>query len=273
MTSDEPRTPIKPRRFLVIFALATLLIWIAITLFGDFGTSKGNTLDTLVTNGVGLNFVFAVVFLGIAISVVRWPDLGFRRPFPSKSLWLAWLPLAYMALVLGATIAMGLPNGQILLFTFINCLLVGISEETMFRGILFSGLRTRLSIWPAVLVVTACFGLVHVLNVFITGAFVLAFIQALAAAMNGLHLMAIRLRTNSILPAIILHTLWDFLLFTFVVSASQFSAQSIQSAQAEASSDILALATPLLFVAPLGIYGLFLLRHIGRQDAPNALVD
>jgi membrane protease YdiL (CAAX protease family) len=47
--------------------------------------------------------------------------------------------------------------------------LAELSEEWMFRGVLFQGLRSRLALWPATLLTSALFGAGHVMNVVTTG--------------------------------------------------------------------------------------------------------
>ena len=76
--------------------------------------------------------------------------------------------------------ALGLPPASTLLFVIMNTMLVGLSEEWMFRGALFQGLRSRLAMWPAILLTSALFGAVHVMNVVTTGQLGEAIVQAAA---------------------------------------------------------------------------------------------
>jgi len=83
----------------------------------------------------------------------------------------------------------------------------------MFRGILFQGLLSSFNIWPAILLTSLLFGSVHLSNVFITGDFVDAMIQVLQATLGGIWFLALRLRTRSVYPAMLMHGLWDFAIF------------------------------------------------------------
>jgi membrane protease YdiL (CAAX protease family) len=118
------------------------------------------------------------------------------------------------------------------------------------------------SIWPAVALTTLAFGAIHILNVFMTGELRAALIQSAAAALSGLLFIALRLRTGSLWPPIIVHGLWDFA--TFAVSASR----SVDS-QASSSGGPMTLMTfmPILLVLPNALYGLWLMRHIGETHA------
>ena len=75
---------------------------------------------------------------------------------------------------------------------------VGLSEETMFRGILFQALRTRVKLWPAMIFTSILFGSVHILNVLTTGEVLHALQQAFTATLSGFAFIAILVRTGSI---------------------------------------------------------------------------
>ena len=113
---------------------------------------------------------------------------------------------------------LGLPPAGTLLFIALNTALIGLSEEWMFRGVLFQGLRSRLAMWPAILLTSLLFGAVHVLNVITTGQLLEAVVQSVAAFMSGMVLLALLIRTGSIWVPIAYHALWDF--GTFVTSAT-----------------------------------------------------
>ncbi len=98
--------------------------------------------------------------------------------------------------------------------------MVGFSEEVMFRGFLLSALRGVMGVWPAVILSSVLFGAVHVTNGFITGAWGPAVVQASMAAMSGLAFAALRVRTGSLWPGIVLHGLWDAGLFFMSLSAT-----------------------------------------------------
>lgn len=85
----------------------------------------------------------------------------------------------------------------------------GVCEEVFFRGFLFGGLRQVLNRWTTVVVTAVVFGLFH---------FVLAGGAAperiLPSTLMGLLLGWIRLRSNSLLPGIVLHTVHNASLLT-----------------------------------------------------------
>ena len=109
------------------------------------------------------------------------------------------------------------------------------------------------------------FGSIHSLNVFVTGDLKSALVQSAAAFLSGLMFIALRLRTGSLWPPIIVHALWDFA--TFMLGAAGDSAAHgnlpSEAATLPTASGLSALL-PVLIVLPNAIYGLWLMRNIGR---------
>ena len=246
----------KPTTSRISISLAIYLIWIVITLVGArLIVGDDATLDELVTNGIGWHFLGAVALLLAARILFRWNDLGFNRPH--SLLRVMWFPSLYLFFFAGVIVLFGLPPISVVFFVGVNTLLVGISEEVMFRGVLFRAFDKAISLWPAILITSALFGAVHILNVFITGELVPALMQAVAATMSGIVFMAILLRTGSIWPAIVYHFLWDCLLF-LLGSAAHASTQSTADEQTAG----LSVALPILLNLPNLICALILLRGV-----------
>ena len=69
-----------------------------------------------------------------------------------------------------------------------------------------------LGIWPAVLLSSLLFGLGHLGNSSLRGFSVMILAQAFGAAVQGVGLAAVRLRTNTIWPLIAIHAVHDLFL-------------------------------------------------------------
>jgi membrane protease YdiL (CAAX protease family) len=240
-------------------SLVILAIWLGLTVGVAVIQNSGSTADlsNSVSTSIGLCWVLALGFLLFIVALSDKKDIGLNAPHPTKSLWLLWLPVAYIALMGLMVLIQGFPPSQVIMYVAINTGMVGISEELMYRGILFRGLLTKIKIWPAILVSSAAFGVMHVLNVFLTGEFQMAAYQAGAATITGIAFMAIRIRTQSIFPMILIHAAWDFLTFMLGLGGHG-NASNPASAAAPAYA---ALLLPL----PLFLYGLYLLRHANRD--------
>ncbi|WP_189488096.1 CPBP family intramembrane glutamic endopeptidase [Asticcacaulis endophyticus] len=240
-------------------ALSVFVIWLGLTIGLDQILSGGQQmpLSDVVKNGVGISWVLAAVFAVVVGLMADRKAVGFQAPRPLKSLRVIWLPVVYLLVVLAMVMAKGWPPAQVIMFVAINTALVGISEEVMCRGILLRGFLTRLTIWPAIWLSCLAFGLMHVLNVFITGQFIEAVIQATAAFMTGVGYMAVRIRTRSLYPMIIIHALWDFLVFMLATG----------SPPPDGAAAVSAVFAPVLLTLPMFLYGLFLLRNVHRDFA------
>ncbi|MDZ7614768.1 MAG: CPBP family intramembrane glutamic endopeptidase [Flavobacteriaceae bacterium] len=89
-------------------------------------------------------------------------------------------------------------------WTFANCLLVGISEEMMFRGVLLSSFTKSWGFKKAAIAVAVIFGLVHILNALTTGKLGEGFLQAFMALVSILFI-AYRVKNLTIVFAILMH--------------------------------------------------------------------
>lgn len=236
-------------------ALAALAIWLGLTLGGRWfeASSPQSTLAASVADGIGLSWALAALFsLALLLAATGRREAGLRAPHTARSLWLAWPPLLYALLMLLLAWAGGWPAPRVLLIVACNTALVALSEELMFRAILLQGLLQRHAVWPAVLISSALFGVVHTVNGLATGDFSGALWQAAAAAMQGVGYAAIRLRTGSVWPMVLVHGLWDFALVTAMLADPLDGTVSVLPYAA------------LLAVLPLCLYGAWLLRASQR---------
>lgn len=239
-------------------SLAIFLAWMAITMLGGTLLSGGQKQSLIegISKGPLWNVVAAFLFLVVIIIAAGWRDLKFGAPIPMSSLRIMWFPALYIFAFLGIAGLLGLPPLNLLLLILLSTAFVGLSEETMFRGVLFQALRTRVKLWPAMIWTSALFGSVHTLNVLTTGDIVGALLQAFAAMLSGFAFMAILVRTGSIWPAIIYHALWDF--GTFAITASSGATGTASPVAVNEWSFLM----PFALVLPNFLYGLYLLRNV-----------
>jgi membrane protease YdiL (CAAX protease family) len=238
-------------------ALAIVAIWVAITVdFGRGWSGPKRPLDEAINSGFDWNIFLAGLFLAAALLVFRWRDVGLAAP-RAHTLRLLWLPCLFIVGFFAGAVLIGMPPLPVVGLILVNAAMVGWSEEMAFRGVLFSALRTGMNIWPAMILATVLFGSVHILNGFGTGQWTGAFIQAVAAAMSGLLFMAILIRTGSIIPAMVVHALWDAGLFMM-----SYGARDPVAANTPPESAGWGALLPLLFVLPNFVYALWLLRKV-----------
>lgn len=245
-------------------ALAAVAVWAGITVWGGLLQSGRGSLGELVSQRVVIATPVAALFLLLVARTFGWTDLGLNGPRPTASVRLLWPVAVYVVALAGLASLNHDIAFPAFAFVLVNTAFVGLSEELAFRGVLWGAARKALAFWPGVLLVSALFGSVHLLNVFITGELAEAAVQALGAFLSGLAYLALRIRTRSLWPMIIGHWLWDTAVF--------MNATDPAGSAATASTQPNLLAGPLL-IAPLALYGLWLLRkpeHRLLTDAPEA---
>lgn len=200
----------------LIYTLILFVVWTTVTLYGAILLTGGEevSLDALVGNQFATQlFLAALLVLGYSFlrKIVR--EVGFKKGSGIKG-WIFFYPIAVIVFGFIVLIWNGhIQIGSFVFWVLLNTFFVGISEELMFRGIILSSLVQRFSFWRSAIFMSLLFGLVHVLNGFITGEFSMALIQAGMATFSGFLFLAIRVRSNSIITAIIVHWLWDALVF------------------------------------------------------------
>jgi membrane protease YdiL (CAAX protease family) len=240
----------------LLVALLLLVVWLAVNMLTGRAPESATTIAAVVTQGIALQFLAASALLVAAAFLLRWPDLGFTRPRRDR-LGVLWLPGAYLFVIGAAAVAVGLPSGPVLLVLLVNVALGSFSEEVMFRGFLYAGLRDRLSIWPSILITTFLFGSIHILNAFLIGHVAAAMLQSLAAMMSGLMFLAIRLRLQSIWPSILFHAAWNYGLILIGRDASPLDP--------DMPIPVVEVLITFLAILPLGIYPFWLLRRVARD--------
>jgi len=245
-------------------SLVTLVLWFIILKAGEAILFPDITsLDELLTGRLNFALIIVGLFLLGVVFYYRWQRLvGLKQADPPSSWRLVWFPLLIILVFVSIAVVQGLPPGQVVFFILINSLLVGFEEELMFRGILFQGLLTRFNIWPAILLTSLLFGAVHASNGFITGDFAGAMVQVLQASLASIWFLALRLRTRSIYPAMLMHGLWDFSIFIAVKARSGGGEEATFMGQ---------LMVAVMFILPVLLYGLWLLRGIGNKDKTEVL--
>lgn len=148
-------------------------------------------------------------------------------------------------------------NFTVLKWAFFNSILVGISEELMFRGLLLSAFTKEWGFKKAAIAVILIFGAIHILNAISTGKLLAGFMQAFMAMSTGILFLAYRVKNGTIIIAMILHAIWDFMVFI------------LSNTTKTLKPDILTLVVEvILLLSPIafGIYGLYLLNKKGVAD-------
>lgn len=148
--------------------------------------------------------------------------IGLRRPdtIEWKKLWpllvllgivfSSWLFLRVTAPTVDNTLSLGILR---------TTLLVGLNEEWIFRGLLMAAFCRRFGLRNGALISLLLFGLAHAGNALISEYPLLSLLQVLTSMMTGSLLLLAALATRSLLPVMLAHGLYDFMVLDISVMA------------------------------------------------------
>lgn len=257
------------RSHLLIFSLLVsfvfILMLVASAMLGVLWPGEGTYGQP---GGILGRAIFIIVLLAILVR------LGWLRPagFASPGGWRTWLslllPLVYSiaasAYAMTGSFAVHVSGtsltGQATLFILTAALM----EEIVFRGIILHALvrawgGTQLGLVRSVLVSSLFFSILHLFD-FLGGRPLLnVLLQSLQAYFLGVYLGALVLKGNSIYPAVFFHAIVN--LAGYLV----FAGQNLEPAPA-------AWLLLSLFMLPLALYGIYLLRDAPRRSVLPAAV-
>lgn len=179
-----------------------------------------NMVDTLWY----FEIILSLLAIVITVKYFSWKEVGFTKMNKKQFLW--FVPLFILLFgIWGGIFDFLLDNaltfGQVKLFSLVGftTLLVGFSEELMYRGIVFRAFlnNTKSGKLKAVFISALGFSLLHSVN--FLGGFPLEslILQLILTFISGILMALLLLRIKSIIPFIIYHWLWDFALIGIYV--------------------------------------------------------
>ncbi len=144
-----------------------------------------------------------------------------------------------------------------------SSIMTGFYEEMFFRGLLLQNLLKK-GIMKAVVISSIMFGLIHLVNGIVG-------FQVISAALFGIYLSAIYLRTKNIWPIIAIHALWDTAMFWIAdlgtglqganfPEIAQVASETSDTGDASIIAVVLVFLLPVFFDVILALGGLFMLR-------------
>ncbi len=198
-----------------VLVLALLLYEIVLKhmLFGDLGQWEKSMTDMLITRAVGgAIFLVFTIYLGYRVINPITKPVGKNLLYILPALIIAINNMPIIPLVIGQSrITAGYEKIFLLLF---ECLAVGFFEEMAFRSVVMLGImenrrKTKKDILISILISSAVFGLVHIVNIFISPS-IMVVLQILYSALIGGMCAIVLLLTRNIWACVILHGLFNF---------------------------------------------------------------
>lgn len=148
--------------------------------------------------------------VGIVGALGWWSVTGITSRPNMRSL-VPYLSLIPMVVTLPALLVFAGPStvdSLTIIIVVFSALMIGITEETLFRGVILQALLPS-GVLRAALVSTALFTAAHLLNLMYGADLVSIGIQMAIAAFVGFWFAALKLRTGTILPIVLMHALID----------------------------------------------------------------
>lgn len=186
------------------------------------------------TDALGMDWLSIIIeFFLVVYTVIVLYLLGGSKPFKCRvseflsglkgSLYLMAFALVLVVYTIGGNLSSGvMPNADwpiVILKVLFLCIMVGIYEEGIFRGVLLGCLLPRMGkskagVFGAVFLACAIFGLAHVsfgeeLSPMVLAQFVLKCVQS---GMLGFFFCGLAISTGNIWPGVFAHAFWDFAL-------------------------------------------------------------
>ncbi len=193
----------------LVRGISLVLAWVALTIGIDLilrALLPG--IDARIAS-LWIVTIMAVLVAGLVTILGWWREVGYTPPDQWRDT--QWLIVPAVITLFPLILGIKPLDGTTYAILIAGYALTGFVEETMFRGVLVKLLETRTPLLIATLT-AILFGLVHLSNIVIRGEVAIIAAQAVGAAAFGFGFAALRLRTNALLPLVVLHAVHDLFL-------------------------------------------------------------
>lgn len=208
--------------------LITTLIYIGIMGLGMFLMNRVFKLSYNNAEMVKVIFWVELVLLALLILVGKmhygFKKIGFKKLRISQLKWFVphMIIISIMTFSYGSSIISNwgeIDRSKLILLGIIaiTTLLVGISEEVMFRGILLHSFVNKGKLYTGLIVSSVLFSLLHSVNVLGAMPVEEMVTQLVSSLLLGLFFAPLAIKLKSLMPLIIFHWLWDCILISSTV--------------------------------------------------------
>lgn len=188
-----------------------------------------NQIDIFLTQGCFMLLSIIIPVIYVCKKKIYAKEIGLRKTEPgsiSKTMLFIPVVLSELPLILVGVDFKGFTYVSVLAFF---TLMVGISEEFYFRGIILKLLKDNYSVKQTIVISALVFGIGHIASILAGKSIVEVLLQIINAIVFGILAAEIVILTRSLFPVIIWHFLFDFVNhISFATSASQYIAIGFQ---------------------------------------------
>lgn len=264
------RRPLAAALMLVGFYFAVFFVP---PLFSPQSFGRGKAIEGAIdlTAQLPLEVALALSALAAVWLFGWWRECRFATPLQSGGLKFLAFPYMFAGLLLllvalavqsesGVELRNAAPPSLIASLIAVT-MLIGVFEETLFRGVLFHGIEVGRGLTSALIGSSVAFGLMHYVNWVGGQPFLITSGQVAHAVAAGFMYAALMLRIGSIWPVILFHGFWD----ATVALIGTLGAQLPQAPDASQTSGILVVLGLVLFELAYGLFVLWSARRIRRM--------
>ena len=168
--------------------------------------------------------ILSILVVFVTFKYFSLEEVGLSKRVNKKQLlWILPSTLIIVLIIVGEITSItqnGLDESQIKSLMLIGgtTILVGFSEELMFRGIILNTALKNYGKLKAIFISSLAFGLLHTVNVLAGLSFSQMIFQFVLTSIFGLLFALIYIRINNILPLMVFHFLWDFSLISETIT-------------------------------------------------------
>jgi membrane protease YdiL (CAAX protease family) len=201
-------TPSRPRRVAVALVAANIVAAnIVATVAGALAVAALLPHASEWAARLVVLVALAAAVTAVLAATGGWQTAGFRTRIARPRLLIVPGLVALAPLVSGVQ----LPGAGLLAVFVVGYALTGFFEEALFRGLILGVLRPA-GVWPAVWISSALFAAAHLPNMVFGQPPAITMAQAVGTFCFGVGYAALRLRTGSVWPLMVLHFLTDLFL-------------------------------------------------------------
>ena len=186
------------------------LMWIVIYIIGF---SLGDFVSSIIKINKLFTFIIGIIISLILLLFLKKYNLlstyGLKKSDIHPKYMLFYIP-CFIMLILNLYLGVTLNFSPLETILYIlSMFLVGFLEELIFRGLLFNTMKKD-SLKVAIIVSSITFGIGHIINLFNGSSnIILTILQIIYATSAGFMFVMIYYRSNSIIPCIIFHALFN----------------------------------------------------------------
>ena len=241
---------------LLVIGIYALTFIVPALFLGIDAKSKGMESISFVIGQWKRQLATILIVTFIITKLGWWKEVGFI-PVHKGGMKFILFPFLYALMILLFSLdqyssdqswLMGFNDPEQLISLALVILGVGVTEELIFRGILFHGLKRPFGPFMVVFLSAVIFGLFHYVNLLTNAPLYQTDYQvAHAMAVGFMHGM-LRLRLGAIWPIMLFHAFWDFMIITTT---------HLQTSVESTTEDTFALTIMLSMMLPATLYGFF----------------